>query len=111
MPIYNKLVRDKIPEVIGASGKDYELQVLDRMSYMKEAQKKLLEEAEEYREASKESNEVAIEELADLLELIYALAEEHGATPAELEHVRKEKEEQRGGFSERLYLVSVEDDE
>ena len=52
----------------------------------------------------------ALEELADLLELIHAAAAYHGATFEELEEVRVEKAEKRGGFNERIFLLEVEDD-
>ena len=61
----------------------------------------------EYQEAS--SHEEAIEELADLLELIYAVLPLHDSSMAELEKVRLDKREKRGGFDKRYYLIEVED--
>ena len=52
-----------------------------------------------------------MEELADLLEIIYSLAEVHDASPEELEQIRSEKAEKRGGFQDRLFLINVEDGE
>ncbi len=72
-----------------------------------EAKKKLHEELAEYEEATTDAD--AVEELADLLELIQALAKTHGVTVEELEAVRAKKQQQRGGFEERLYLIEVED--
>lgn len=107
MPIYNKLVRDRIPEIIARSGRTFTLKVLDEEEYKRELQKKVREELAEYMGAL--SNQDAVEELADLLELVHALASVHGFTVEELEEVRSEKMEQRGGFQERLFLIDVED--
>lgn len=72
-----------------------------------EAKKKFHEELAEYEEATTDAD--AVEELADLLELIQALAKTHGVTVEELEAVQTKKQQQRGGFEERLYLIEVED--
>lgn len=108
MPIHNKLVRDKIPEVIEATSKVFSTRILDEEEYKVELKKKMQEELTEYLAAT--SNEEAVEELADLLELIHAAANVHGANVEELEELRKVKAEKRGGFAERIYLIEVEDD-
>lgn len=107
MPVYNKLVRDLIPEIIQKDNKKCTTKILDEENYVIELKKKLVEELEEYQEAT--SNEEAIEELADILELMHALAEVHGSSMGEVEEVRKEKAEARGGFKDRIYLIEVED--
>lgn len=56
-----------------------------------------------------ESSSEAIEELADIMEVIHALAEAHGASVQELERIRAEKADKRGGFKYRIYLTGVED--
>ncbi|WHY73787.1 nucleoside triphosphate pyrophosphohydrolase [Fictibacillus enclensis] len=108
MPTYNKLVRDKIPEVIAKTGKSFNTTLLENDEYIKELKKKCYEELDEY--ASAESNEHAVEELADLLELMHALAKVHRSDISEVERVRKEKAEKRGGFEKRIFLVDVEDE-
>ncbi|OES44682.1 nucleoside triphosphate pyrophosphohydrolase [Domibacillus iocasae] len=108
MPVHNKLVRDRILEVIEKAGKTYTSRVLDEKEYIKEVRTKMHEELAEYEEA--ENDQDAVEELADLLELIHAAAAIHGATADELEEVRRAKAEKRGGFSDRIYLIEVEDD-
>ncbi|MFC4409002.1 phosphoribosyl-ATP pyrophosphohydrolase [Chungangia koreensis] len=108
MPIYNKLVRDRIPEIIEKSGSTYSSRVLDETEYKEELRKKLSEEVEEYLNAM--SNDEAIEELADVMELIHALAVTHGSTIEEVEKVRVEKAQKRGGFEEKIYLVEVHDE-
>ncbi|PYZ96845.1 phosphoribosyl-ATP pyrophosphohydrolase [Alteribacter lacisalsi] len=105
--IYNKLVRDRIPEIIEKSGKEAVIEKLTREEYIKAAREKLFEEIDEYIDADKDED--AVEELADLLELIYALGAVHGASAEILEKLRKKKAETRGGFQERLYLKEVKE--
>ncbi|MGL5384183.1 MAG: nucleoside triphosphate pyrophosphohydrolase [Culicoidibacterales bacterium] len=107
MPIYNKLVRDLIPTIIAADGKSCETKILDETTYKLELQKKLHEELAEYLATDNDTD--AIEELADLLELIHALTTIHNATPQQLENVRAKKAAKRGGFDERIFLVEVHD--
>lgn len=102
LKVYNKLVRDKIPEIIEADGKTCETRILSNDEYLKMIDAKLDEELAEYH---KDQN---IEELADLMEVIYAAAEARGYSVDELEKVRKSKVEKRGAFKERILLLSVE---
>ncbi|EJR02846.1 MULTISPECIES: nucleoside triphosphate pyrophosphohydrolase [Bacillus] len=108
MPIYNKLVRDRIPEIIENNGKTFTTRILDEKEYIEEVSKKTQEELTEYLEA--ESKEHKVEELADLLELVNTLAQYEGVTLEDVEKVRKQKAEKRGGFQERIFLVEVHDD-
>lgn len=108
MPIYNKLIRDNIPQVIEKTNKQFSTRTLSTEEYMVEVKNKLNEELEEYQIAS--TNEEAVEELADILELIHAAAKIHGATIEQLEEVRRAKAEKRGGFEKRIFLMEVEDD-
>lgn len=108
MPDYNKLVRDRIPEIIESTGKKFSTRILDNDEYIKELKKKSFEELEEY--VSTTNDEDALEELADLLEIIHALAEYHGASFEKLEEIRKKKAEKRGGFKEKIFLIEVEDE-
>ncbi|MCQ6265129.1 nucleoside triphosphate pyrophosphohydrolase [Fictibacillus sp. WQ 8-8] len=107
MPTYNKLVRDRIPEVISSTGKSFNTSILEIDDYIKELKKKCYEELNEY--ASAPNDENAVEELADLLELMHSLAKIHGADIAEVERVRQQKAEKRGGFENRIFLMDVED--
>lgn len=107
MPIYNKLVRDKIPQVIAASGLGCRTRILSDDEYRKELNIKLREEIEEYFRAG--NSQDALEELADLLELIRALASVHGADWEQIEALRAGKAEARGGFEERVFLIDVDD--
>ena len=99
--IYNKLVRDKIPEIIQASGKTCKTEILSDEEYLRMLDKKLDEELAEYHQ------EQNVEELVDLLEVLYAIAKARGCSIEELEHVRVEKQKVRGGFDKRILLKSV----
>ena len=99
--IYNKLVRDKIPEIIEESGKTCEIEILSDEEYLQMLDKKLDEELAEYHQ------EQNIEELADLLEVLYATAKARGYSIEELEHVRVEKQKARGGFDKKILLKAV----
>lgn len=103
--IYNKLVRDKIPEIIEADGKTCKTEILSDEEYLKMLDAKLDEELAEYH---KDQN---IEELADLMEVIYAAAEARGYSVDELEKVRVKKVEERGGFGEKVLLREVESED
>lgn len=107
MPIYNKLIRDRIPHIIAQTGKKYELRVLDDQEYLTSLQQKCLEEYQEYQSAVEDK--ARLEELADLLEVIYSLAKVHGATIEELEQIRGKKAVARGSFEEKLFLIKTED--
>ena len=98
---YNKLVRDLIPEIIEASGKECKTRILSDEEYLKMLDIKLDEELAEYH---KDQN---IEELADLLELIRAAAIARGYTLDELEAARAEKAKERGGFERKIFLIDV----
>ena len=99
--IYNKLVRDKIPEIIEASSKTCETEILSDEEYLQMLDKKLDEELAEYHQ------EQNIEELADLLEVLYATAKARGYSIEELEQIRVEKQKARGGFEGKVLLKSV----
>ncbi|MBO0992010.1 nucleoside triphosphate pyrophosphohydrolase [Bacillus sp. SD088] len=107
MPIYNKLVRDRIPEIIQNSGKRLKTEILTDKRYIGELRKKLNEEVHEYQEAATDQD--ALEELADVLELLHALAHQHGASINDVEEIRKKKADNRGSFKEKIYLLEVED--
>lgn len=92
-----KLVRDKIPDIIRAAGKTPIVETLSKEDYLIELDKKLNEEVAEY-QADK-----SIEEMADILEVLYAICEARGYTIEDLMQVKEAKREERGGFKDRLY--------
>lgn len=97
MESYNKLVRDKIPEILDQKGISYEKRIASEEEYKTELIKKLGEEAQEFLESGG-----SIEELADVLEVLESLK----SLPEyqEVEQVRLSKREERGGFEERVML-------
>ena len=99
---YNKVVRDKIPEIIAESGKKSNIKQLDDTSFLAELEKKLIEEVNEYSESKD------VEELADLLEVIYRISELRGVNSDELDKIRKDKAEKRGKFTNNVFLLDVE---
>ena len=98
---YNKLVRDRIPEIIADDGKTCTTEILSGEDYLRMLDAKLDEELAEYH---KDQN---IEELADLLEALRAAAVARGYTLDELERVRAEKAAKRGGFEKKILLKEV----
>jgi predicted house-cleaning noncanonical NTP pyrophosphatase (MazG superfamily) len=98
---YNKLVRDKIPEIIENDNKICEIRILDDDEYLKMIDAKLDEELAEYH---KDQN---LEELADILEVLYAATKARGYSLEELEECRRAKAEKRGGFVRKIFLETV----
>ena len=99
--VCNKLVRDKIPAIINAQGKKANTRILNDAEYLRALEVKLDEEVSEYH---KDRN---LEELADILEVVYALAGITGGRE-ELERIYAKKHVERGGFAKRIYLISKE---
>ncbi len=102
MKEYHKLIRDQIPEIIENAEKEYEVKTVAGEEYFQALQKKLQEEVEEYLQEEK------VEELADILEVIAALADQHGLDMEKLEELRMEKKKERGGFDKKLILLRAE---
>ena len=105
MKIHNKLIRDKIPEIIEATGEKAVTRVLDRAEFISELETKLLEEAKEVRETPIEKK---AEELADVFEVMDALVEALGFTKEQVLEIKREKRQARGGFLKRLFLERTE---
>ena len=85
MKIYNKLVRDKIPQIIENAGKKSCCHIADEKEYLKALKDKINEEVEEFYEMP------SIEETADILEVLGALADYHGFNKDKIKKVRLEK--------------------
>ena len=97
---YNKAVRDKIPQIIESSGKNCNVKKLSDSEFLAELEKKLVEELNEYQESKD------VEELADILEVIYRISE---LKEVNLHKIRQEKIEKRGGFEKNLFLIDTSD--
>ena len=104
--IYNKLVRDKIPEIIKNNGGEPTCRILSDGEFKSELEKKLFEE---YNEVIESAGSERVEELADMLEIIKALAELEGSNLEQVIQVAEEKEQKRGAFNEKIYLEKVEE--
>ncbi len=102
MTVYNKLVRDNIPDIIRAQGETPNIRILEQEEYLCHLEAKLEEEAGEYH---RDKN---AEELADILEVVFALAEAIGCTKEELLEIYQKKHDARGGFRDRVFLISKE---
>jgi predicted house-cleaning noncanonical NTP pyrophosphatase (MazG superfamily) len=98
---YNKAIRDKIPEIIQKDGHSCNVETLSDEKFLEQLEKKLSEELAEYQ---KDKNP---EELADILEVVYRVAQLKGVSKEELEKVRIKKSEQRGGFEKNLFLIDT----
>ena len=102
---YNKLVRDKIPEEINSEpDRKCKYRILNDTEYLKELNKKVLEEANEFIE------ENSIEELGDLMEVINAIMKLKGYNMKDIERVMKAKEEKKGAFNNKIFLEYVDEE-
>ena len=95
---FNKLVRDKIPEIIKRNGDAPITHIANDEEFSAKIKEKLQEEVDEF------LKEPDAEELADVLEVIYALSDYLGVSKEDLESIRKEKADKRGRFKERIIL-------
>ena len=95
---YDKLVRDKIPEIIRKKGETAITHIADEVEYWTKLKEKIAEEVKEFQEAE------SAEELADVLEVIDAIVEFKKMDMNEVRRIQREKAEKRGGFKERIIL-------
>lgn len=102
---YNKLVRDRIPENIDSEpGRKSQYRILDDTEYLKELNRKIFEEANEFIE------ENSIEELGDLMEVINAIMKLKGCSMEEVNKVMKSKAEKKGAFDNKIFLEYVDEE-
>ena len=103
---YNKLVRDKIPEEINnIDGRKANYKILNDNEYIQELDKKLFEEAHEFIE------EHSVEELADLMEVIYAIMKTKNISFEDVEVAREQRNKKKGCFKDKVYLINVEQEQ
>lgn len=100
---YNKLVRDRIPKIIEESGKLCKTRVLHEEKLLNVLNDKLMEEFEEYKEDG------SIEEIVDIIEVIYGILKVKGISLFEFENLRRKKLIERGGFQKGIFLEYVEE--
>ncbi len=103
--LLNKLVRDKIVADMQAMGQQAIFRKLDDAEFRQKLAEKLVEETAEFKASSPEK---ALKELADVLEVVEALAKEYGATPEQLRQIQAERRAKRGGFEQRLYVERLD---
>jgi len=101
--VYNKLVRDKITQIIENNGGKSSTKILNDEEYLVELNKKLQEEVNEYLQSGE------VEELADIQEVVYALVKAKGVNLQDFEKIRLQKVEKRGAFKDKLFLIEVEE--
>ena len=103
---YNKLIRDRIPEIIASDGKTYATEVMGDQEYRQALLTKLVEEAQETASAKPDK---LMTELADLMEVIQATMRAYEILPEEVRHIQTERKLNRGSFDKRLKLLWVEE--
>lgn len=104
MEKYNKLVRDKIPSIIINNGEIPVTRILNDEEYKTELERKLYEE---YQEVINSNDKDRLEELADMIEVIKALASLEGKNLQDIILIAEQKREKRGGFKDKIYLERV----
>ena len=102
MKVYNKLVRDKIAQIIISKGERCNTRVLNDDEYLRELNLKLQEELKEYLESGD------VNELADIEEVLRAILDAKNVSYDEFEKIRKDKVEKRGAFKEKLFLIDAD---
>lgn len=103
--LFQKLVRDNIPEQIESSGAYYTWHILDDVTYKLELMKKLYEEMYEIEQAS--SKKEVADEIADIVELISALSDAYGISSEEISAIQEKKSRARGSFFHKQYIEHV----
>lgn len=104
--IYNKLVRDNIPEIIKADNCQPNIRKLVEQEYLKELMKKLKEETEELINAKNNKKEL-VKEISDVYEVIDAIIDNYNLDRDKIIELKKERKEKRGGFKQGIFLESV----
>ena len=105
--IYNKLVRNKIPDIIVSNGGKPSIRILTDEEYRVELVNKLKEEYKEVENAT--NKEEILEECADVMQVLEDIVKLNGGTLEEIIKIKKKKEEKRGGFDSKVFLESVEE--
>ena len=104
MKVHNKLVRDKIPEIITKDNRKAITKILNDEEYLTELNRKIQEEVKEYLEGNN------IEELADIVEVVYGILKAKNISIEEFENIRESKVQKKGAFKEKIFLEKVIED-
>jgi predicted house-cleaning noncanonical NTP pyrophosphatase (MazG superfamily) len=105
----DKLIRDKLPEIMRASGIEVFERIMEKDEYLKRLKDKLIEEAKEV--VASGSEEEIREELADLLEVMSTLLRVYGIEFVDIQQAADQKRAEKGGFDAKIYLAFVEIEE
>ncbi len=105
--VYNKLVRDHIPEIIRADGQNPQIRIMEKSEYRIELLKKLVEEALET-EATGGNPDELVKEIGDLEEVVSAIIKEFGLARSRIDAMREKRRQSRGGFGKRIFLEYAE---
>ncbi|MBC3888881.1 hypothetical protein GH810_11205 [Acetobacterium paludosum] len=100
---YNKLVRDKIPEIIKNSGRACEYKILGKSEVRDALKEKLLEKAQVF------MNKPSEDELSDIYELLDTIVEAFEYEPLHIDYLKIQNKENKGSYSEKVFLISVDD--
>ncbi len=100
---YNKLVRDKIPQIIKDSGRTCDFKVLDNLEMKEALKEKLIEKAQVF------SDKPSEDELSDIYELLDTIVESYDFEPLHIDYLKLRNKENKGSYSSRTYLISVDD--
>jgi len=103
MKVYNKLIRDKIPEIMLSEGKNYAVHTASEEEYRQKLKEKLLEEASEF------LKKPSLEEIGDVAEVFGAILEAFDYSVEDLQHQILKKISEKGSFLNRIVLEYVED--
>ena len=103
MRVYNKLVRDNIPDIIRKNGEIPHTSILDDEKYLQELKTKLIEETNEFIESEE------LMELADILEVVEYLAKAKSSNLDEILKLKEQKEIKNGAFEKKIFLEYVEE--
>ena len=100
---YNKLVRDRIPEIIKGEGKKTNVRIANQEEYFRLLKDKLVEEVDEFIDSD------SPQELTDILEVVIALGSIYRLSFKDLSEMAGKKRKERGGFEDRIILLSVDE--
>ena len=103
--VYNKLIRDRIPEIIAGSGKAYEIETMPADEFECSLLEKLVEEAREVQQADREHIKTELADLSEVLDTLLAL---QGISRQGLRAEKRRRRKERGGFEKRLKLLWTE---
>lgn len=103
MKVFNKLVRDKIPDVIIKNGEKPVTRLLSDEEYLDELNKKIKEEVFEYIESG------SVDELADIEEVLRAILDAKSVSISDFENIRMVKAQKRGAFKNKIFLEYTEE--